>query len=694
MAVEHAAIALPERRLASRASYAFTIFLGAFLLFQIQPLMGKFIIPWYGGNPSAWTACLIFFQGGLLSGYLYAHLVVRHLAPRTQGIVHTLLLVACFVLLPIAPGGEWKPAPGSQSMAGIFWLLGANVGMPYLLLASTGPITQAWFYRSFPGGAPYRLFALSNLGSMLALVSYPLLFEPWLTRTAQSWIWAAGFLAFVLACSLCAVSSAVGIAPGGSVAAASIGGDARPTTTLRFLWVALPACASLLLLAVTNQLCLGMPSVPFLWILPLSLYLLSFIICFEWPRVYSRWAFLAAMPVSIAWACHLLGLQTASTAGIQIAAFSLALFVCCMVCHGELALAKPDPRHLTAFYLAVAGGGALGGAFVGLAAPRLFDGFFELHWGLWLCAVLVLFSLFVQTGSPLYRGKRAWAWVALAAGVVWLGVDLRQRYEETLQYTVSTERDFFGVRKLYEAPNSNPAGVVRLLGNGGIIHGFQWIEPPERRNHLTSYYARGTGLDDAFHLVASRGPIRVGVVGLGVGTVAGWGRDGDRFRFYELDPRVAVIAREKFSFLGDTRAEVEVVEGDARLSLEAEPDQRFDLLVLDAFSGDSVPVHLLTAEAFALYRRHLASGGVLAVHISNKYLDLEPVVRSLGAAIGMTSRYRVNPLDLPDVWSAHWVLLSAQPGIFDGLPATGPSDPSRRAALWTDDYANVLATLR
>jgi hypothetical protein len=684
-----------ERALAGRVPYAVTIFLGAFLLFQIQPLMGKFIIPWYGGLPSAWTGCLIFFQGGLLAGYLYAHLFVRYLAPRSQAILHTLLLASCLALLPIAPGSEWKPAPGTHSMGGIFLLLGAAVGLPYLLLASTGPMTQAWFYRSFPTGAPYRLFALSNLGSMLGLITYPFLFEPWLTRTAQAWTWAAGFAVFVVSCSLCAFRSAAGVAPSAAHQVAAQPGP-PPSAMTRWLWLALPACASLLLLAVTNQLCQGMPSVPLLWVLPLSLYLASFIVCFEWPELYSRRFLLAAMALSLAGVCYLLRLDTSATARLQIAGFSAALFVCCMVCHGELALSKPDPSRLTSFYLAVAAGGALGGAFVGLAAPHLFNGFFELHWGFFLCPVLALLSLFTQAGSPLYRGKPAWAWVVLAAAVVWLGVDLKQRYTQSLTFTVSSSRDFFGVLKLFEAPSNQPRGRVRLLGNGGIIHGFQWIEPEALRGTITGYYGRGTGLDDAFQLVSSKIPIRAGFVGLGAGTAAGWGRAGDTFRFYEINPGVVKIAREQFSFLRDCRATVEIAQGDARLLLEAEPDQHFDLLVIDAFNGDSIPLHLLTAEAFALYRRHLAEPGVLAVHVSNKHLDLEPVVRRLADALGMASLSRNSPQDLSHgVSAAQWVLLSAQGDMFRELMSRHPPDPVRRdVALWTDDYANVLSILR
>ena len=684
-----------DRAIASRIPYAVTIFLGAFLLFQIQPLMGKFIIPWYGGLPSAWTGCLIFFQGGLLAGYLYAHLLVRHLAPRSQAILHTLLLVGCLALLPIAPGSQWKPAPGTHSMGGIFALLGATVGLPYLLLASTGPMTQAWFHRSFPTGAPYRLFALSNLGSMLGLLTYPFFFEPWFKRTTQGWIWAASFAVFVVSCSLCGFSSAAGVARSDAPAAAG----APPSAMQRFLWLALPACASLLLLSVTNQLCQGMPSVPFLWILPLSLYLLSFIVCFEWPRLYSRGFFLAAMVVSLAGVCCLLSLDTGATARLQIGGFSVALFVCCMTCHGELALAKPDPSRLTAFYLAVAAGGALGGAFVGLAAPHIFDDFYELQWGFFACPVLVLISLYTQIGSPLRHGKPVWAWLLLAAGLVGLGAGLSLQRSHLSEFTVASQRDFFGVLKLFEAPSANPRGKVRLLGHGGIIHGFQWIEPTYWHTVKTSYFGNGTGVAEAFALLAPRRPLRVGVVGLGIGTIAAWGQPGDSFRFYEINPNVVRIAKQNFTYLRDAKAQVEIVEGDGRLALEAEPDQHFDLFVLDAFNGDSPPIHLMTAESFRLYRRHLEPDGVLAVNVTNKFLEFEPVVRRIGEAAGMNA-IRIdstNELKI-GVSGAAWMLLTAQPGLFDPLaakarpaPTDGP-DPAR--TLWTDDYANVLSIVR
>ena len=678
--------------------FATTVFLSAFLLFQIQPLMGKFIIPWYGGLPSAWTGCLIFFQSGLLGGYLYAHLLVRHLAPRSQAILHTLLLVACLALLPIAPGGQWKPAPGTHSMGGIFQLLGATVGLPYLLLASTGPMTQAWFYRSFPTGAPYRLFALSNLGSMLGLLSYPFFFEPWFTRTTQGWIWAAGFAVFVVSCSLCAFSSAAGSPSLDETAARSAPGE-RPTALARLLWVALPACASLLLLSVTNQLCQGMPSVPFLWILPLALYLLSFIVCFEWPRFYSRPVFVVAMALSLVGVCYLLQLDTSATARLQIIGFSAALFVCCMVCHGELALAKPDPSRLTTFYLAVAAGGALGGMFVGLAAPHLFRDFFELQWGFFLSAVLALISLFTQANSPLRRGKPLWAWLALGPGVAALGIYLALPHSPLDQFTLASTRDFFGVLKLFEAPSASPRGKVRLLGHGGIIHGFQWVEPAYWHSVKTSYFGNGTGVADAFALLAPHRPLRVGVVGLGIGTIAAWGQEGDHFKFYEINPSVVRIAKENFTYLRDAKAEIEIVEGDGRLALEAEPDQHFDLLVLDAFNGDSPPIHLMTAEAFQLYRRHLEPDGVLAVNVSNKFLEFEPVVRRIAEATELTAVRIDSAYDLKTgLTAATWMLLSPQPDLFDPLAAKAkpaPADPPDRARmLWTDDYANVLSIVR
>jgi hypothetical protein len=693
-ALDPAASLARDHALASRIPYAITIFLGAFLLFQIQPLMGKFIIPWYGGLPSAWTGCLIFFQVGLLGGYLYAHLLVRYLAPRTQAILHTLLLASCLALMPITPGPEWKPTPGSDSMSGIFALLGASVGLPYLLLASTGPMTQAWFYRSFPDGSPYRLFALSNLGSMLALVSYPFLFEPWLTRTAQSSIWAAGFAVFVVSCSLCAFSSAAGAARSEALSPAPALAAARPTAVSRLLWFALPACASLLLLSVTNHLCQGMPSVPFLWILPLSIYLLTFIVCFEWPRAYWRPVFLTLMAASLAGVWYLLGLDTSAVALVQIEGYSAALFVCCMVCHGELALSKPDPSHLTSFYLAIAAGGAVGGAFVGLVAPHIFDGFFELHVGFLLCPLLVMLSLFTQQSSPLRRGRPAWAWVALAAGVVLLGVGLEQRHAETFKYAIASSRDFFGVLRVFEGPGAGPHDRVRLLGHGGIVHGVQFVEPPEKRRVTTAYYGPGTGVAQAIQTIQRYGPIRVGAIGLGIGTIAAWGRPEDHFRFYEINPGVIRLAQERFTYLHDAMAQVELVEGDGRLALESEADQGFDLLVLDAFNGDSTPVHLITVEAFQLYRRHLRPDGVLAMNISNKFLDFEPVVRALADSVGMEAIRLDSPYH-PEEWitPATWMLLSAKPERLAEL-STHASPAEQPGALWTDDYANVMAILR
>jgi hypothetical protein len=535
--------------------------------------MGKFIIPWYGGLPSAWTGCLIFFQGGLLGGYLYAHLLVRHLAPRSQAILHTLLLAACLVLMPIAPGAQWKPAPGTHSMGGIFQLLSATVGLPYLLLASTGPMTQAWFHRSFPSSAPYRLFALSNLGSMLGLLTYPFLFEPWLTRTAQGWTWAGGFAVFVVSCALCGFSSAAAASSASEVRAEPGEATALPSAAVRLLWVALPACASLLLLSVTNQLCQGMPSVPFLWILPLSLYLLSFIVCFEWPRAYSRPFFLVAMALSLALVCYLLQLDTSATALLQIAGFSVALFVCCMVCHGELALSKPDPSHLTSFYLAVAAGGALGGAFVGLAAPHLFTRLLRAALGL----------LAVSGARAALAGRSGG--LAHAAARAGLGRELARARRGRARARLGTQgepqpdpavHDRFLARLLRRAPAVPGTGVgrgqiVRLLGHGGIVHGVQFMEPPEKRRAITSYFGPGTGFAQAIQLLQRDHPVRVGVIGLGIGTIAAWGRPEDYFRFYEINPSVIAVAEQSFVYLRDATAQVDLIEGDGRLRSRPSP---------------------------------------------------------------------------------------------------------------------------
>src|ERR1051326_6211762 len=677
--------------------YALTILVSAFLLFQVQPVIAKIILPWFGGSAAVWTTCLLFFQLVLLLGFLYAHAVVRYLKPKTQMLVHGALLLVSVAALPIYPRAQWKPSGTEDPTMAILGLLALTVGLPYFLLSTTGPLVQAWYARRFHGSMPYRLYALSNAGSMCALISYPVLFEPVFGTHRQAWMWTAGYAVFVLLCGFTALRS------GTHTFMEQEKDEAveKPGTRRMALWVALPACASVLLLAITNHLSQNVAAIPFLWVLPLTLYLLSFILCFEGRGRYSRNPYLQLLTVTLL--CMAFA-QTKDISGsvpikIMVPLFGIGLFSCCMVCHGELARLKPHPRYLTHFYLMISAGGAIGGLLVGLVAPYAFKALYELQMGLAACAVLTLIVLGGDTAYEWFKGllrpgeilsaaasigmvgflahvlrgrieTKARDWlrilvpsfepgdefqltvvlvvIALAGILILLALRLgRVRIQlaplvaeltalvligylafESRMLTADyklTVRNFYGALKVRDSGPETDYGATRTLTHGTINHGEQFLNPARRRLP-TTYYAPITGVGIAVREKQKRGPMRVGVIGLGTGTLSAYGRAGDYYRFYEINPLVPGIARTLFTYLNDCPAKVEIVMGDARLSLERQPDQQFDVLAVDAFSSDSIPVHLLTKEAMLLFYRHLKPDGILAVHISNRYLDLQPVL--------------------------------------------------------------------
>jgi spermidine synthase len=731
---------------------------------------------------------MLFFQVLLLGGYAYAHFTSRWLKPRAQAVAHFVLLAAALALLPITPSDSWKPHGGGNPTLQILALLAVSLGLPYFVLSTTGPLIQQWFSRARPGVSPYRLYALSNVGSLLALVSYPFFFETHFTRKAQAGLWAWGLVAYVLCCGFCAVrlwklegrrqkvegrmqKAEAGVAEQAPEAtAAAI--NSQPSTLNYFLWLLLPACASVLLLATTNKLCQDVAVIPFLWVVPLALYLLSFIICFDSPRWYVRFPFTLALIAALGGLCWALYNGADLSLSRQVALYCGGLFVCCMVCHGELYRLKPDPRHLTGFYLMIAAGGALGGMFVAIAAPLLFTDYYELHWGLLLCGLLFLvvcatdraaFGSALEPKAPClqaswrwmacaltflvfggldqaiawlpahtkalskgfviglrigmwtlvalgvaswiarrkFRGFRHWrfltcAWLSL--GLVALGVTLWMQARDTGSERVYRSRNFYGVLTVYEHEKKQPLSHYFLLQHGRITHGLQFADPVQATWPI-SYYGKDSGIGLAVDALPA-GPRRIGVVGLGTGTMAAFGRAGDYLRFYEINPQVLAVATSWFSYLPKCPGNVEVAPGDARLSLEREPPQHFDLLVLDAFSGDAIPVHLLTKEAFETYERHLNTNAIIAVHISNHYLNLEPVVINLARQFG----YKLASIDYEEaddewwLYGSTWVLLSRseqvinRPAIRDAASVVNTN--STKVPLWTDDFASLFQILR
>lgn len=686
--------------------FAVTVFLSAFLLFQVQPLIGKYILPWFGGSPTVWTVCMLFFQLLLFGGYAYAHLTTRLIPAMPQSILHLVLLVSALVWLPITPDDAWKPSGSGDPTWRIIVLLTACVGLPYFVLSSTGPLLQAWFHRVHPDRSPYPLYALSNGGSLIALVSYPFLFDPNFAADQQTVVWSWAFGAFAIGCGLCAWQ----ILRLGSVKelvrekARDNKGKTRPTWNDGVLWFLLAMVPSVMLLATTNQICTDVAVIPFLWVLPLTLYLLSFILCFHSERWCPRswW--------SIGWAVAVIAIVPVMYKGqavvnavpvrAQIAAYGTLLFCCAMLCHGELVRLKPHPTHLTSFYLTLAAGGAAGGFFVGVVAPLVFPTYVELPLGLVGCTVLTLVVFYRDQSWMLYRGRPRGAWACLLLGLLALvcfQVDLFVRSVSGVQ---AIHRSFYGVTRVKAEPVEWAKNELILkLIHGRTMHGKQFASE-KRRLWPTTYYGEksGAGLILRNH---RRGEAkRVGIVGLGIGTLAAYGNEGDTYRFYEINPDMIDLAERFFAYVEACKTKPEFVEGDARMSLENELEnsgpQEFDVLVLDAFSSDAVPVHLLTHEAFELYLRHLKPDGVLAVHASNVHLDLRRVVAGHAESFDLKVACVSSPKEVELGTSrAVWELLSRKTASlqFDAIQETKLA-PERRSVFWTDKRNSLFQVLK
>jgi MFS family permease len=672
--------------------FALTIFASAFLLFLVQPIIAKEILPWFGGSAAVWTTCLVFFQAALLAGYAYADAVVRRIGMRRQMLLHVALLAASVLLLPIVPGAFWKPAGTENPAALILGLLTATLGLPYFLLSTTSPLLQSWFAARYPERNPYRLFALSNLASLLALVGYPFLIEPWIPTRAQALDWSLGYGAFAILCAATAWMSARGAprvasrAHDRDIEAESAGPP--PTWTRSVLWLSLAATGSVLLLSVTNHITQNIAAVPLLWVVPLALYLLTFILNFESSRWYPRELLLpmaaAALGV-MAWCVA--DARLAHELGLQLGVFCIGLFIVCMFCHGELARTKPPAAYLTRFYLMVSLGGAIGAALVGIVAPVVLKAHFELGLGLIAAALLLTWQV---RGNPLVLGLLGLVSVIVTVGcAIWNVVNF---YDTT----IVAARNFYGVLRVQES-GINEVSRHRSLVHGTIMHGLQYLAPQFRRQ-ATSYYTTTSGIGRLLETLHPRKePLRVGVIGLGTGTLASYGTPGDLYRFYDINPAVIRIAREYFTYLAQSEATIETPLGDARLTLEREPAADLDILAVDAFSSDAIPVHLITSEALALYAKHVKPTGVIAFHVTNRFLDLVPVVAALADARGMQAVY-IHDEGLDVLASrSDWVLVSGNRELLAKTQIADAATPIERRPdwrLWTDDFNNLFQVLR
>jgi hypothetical protein len=696
---------MPARSVWLNRLLAVTVLLSAWLLFQVQPIVAKRILPWFGGGSAVWTATMLFFQTALFAGYLYAHLVARRLAPKTQALVHIALLATAAGLLAVnhvVPEDQWKPQGSDRPALHILAILAACVGPSYLMLASTAPLVQVWFSRANPGRSPYRLYALSNVGSLAALLSYPLAVEPQLGLADQGVAWSALFIAFAIVCAASAILSLRTDMTSGATTNELTGaaeGEARRMQV--FFWLALPACAVVALLSITSYVTQNVAPIPLLWIAPMVVYLLTFILTFDSDRWYRRvvWLPLAAICSFVAVAAW--SWERSLSLPLQLAINLSLLFTLCMVCHGELAQMRPAANRLTAYYLCIAAGGALGGLFTALAAPVLFVDHYELPLGMLAAWLLAIGVLVTDPTTPFYDGGKGRGFagvVAMLCALVGLAIAMYNVQAARRRNAIALARNFYGVLKVSESLSETNEPYYTLV-NGNISHGAQFRTETNRRVPMTYYHlesAVGQLLGEQ-----SGGLRRIAVVGLGAGTIAAYANAGDSITFYEINPQVTRFADEYFTYLTDARergAKVNVVEGDARLSLERSPPQNFDYLFLDAFSGDAIPVHLLTTEAFELYLRHLKQpDGVIAVHISNLHLELTMVMRALVERFDLEAAYvRAEKTD-PAAFTSTWVLFCRTKGYFAQRNIQYPLMEALNLGppvTWTDDYSNLIQILK
>ena len=744
-----------------------TLFLSALLLFQVQLIVGKYILPWFGGSAAVWTTSMLVFQVLLLGGYVYSHLVSERLSQRMQSNLHLALLLAAFVLVvtlsllwpsAITPSAGWKPQSSANPLWRVTVILLVAAGLPFFVLSTTGPLLQSWFVRQGGSTRTYRFYAISNFGSLLGLLAFPFLMEPTLHMRTQGRIWAFLFILFAVGCAWCAWRGrhvADDEPPLRSQAAPLPG---HTTAITRVLWVLLAACAAALLFATTNLLCQEITSIPLLWVLPLSLYLLTFIFCFDHPRWYRREIFhpLLLLGIAVFYASMHFALAT-----LEIVIVSLLVFVACMICHGELVKLKPEVQRLTSFYLAISAGGALGGMFVAIVAPLVFRFFTEYEIALGAVVILMLCCLFLDADSWIFRmsfpltagiaacivafpyllskfipalapmldSLKFYPIAILIGGLVLPGAFLQKSQGEHAKrafcagqvlvvcvaalllvalYVIAQpqpnlllgERNFYGALRVYQLRAGG-----RMLEHGRTRHGLQ-LDPPYDRIPF-AYYGSNSGIGILLQNHPKHSPgnsgLRVGVVGMGTGTLAAYGVSGDYFRFYEIDPNVVSLstrAQPVFTYIRDSQAKVDIETGDARLVLEREAargdEQNFDVLVLDAFSGDAIPVHLLTIEAFDTYWKHLnREHGLIAIHISSNHVDLMPVIEGTAEHYNAYTLLRNVDAELPYMPSV-WVIMARHREDLqvNGLTSTPAFESSLPPRVWSDDYSDIIRLLR
>ncbi len=665
----------------SRLLFGAAVFLASFLLFLVEPMAAKQLLPSLGGSAAVWITCLVFFQTALLAAYLYAH----WLAKRSHWMLHFALLLLA-VVSAIAWSTQTVHLDSTHPVTSIFLALGVSIGLPFLMLGATSPLLQVWLARIETRGIPYRLFALSNLASLLALAAYPTLVEPHFTLRTQRLFWCCGFAAFVFISGILTWRTR---STSGASAQAAKEDESQVTPAPlghKLLWILLPMGAAMQLSAVTSYLTANIAAIPLLWILPLAVYLITIILAFQFPRFLPRSIITRFLVVMLAGLGYMLSkVDVSLPMSIGMTFFLVEVFISCLFCHTEAYALRPKrTSESTLFYLCFAAGGALGSFLIGIASPLIFSFNYDLALSFLVTALLA----FAVTWSGGWTQRLLWSVSSIL--LIVLVFMIHTAYQRNTPLAI---RNFYGSLRVKESHAAYPGFTMRTLANGTIQHGTQIFSPALSRTP-TTYYAEDSGVGLALRFCCKGRARNIGVVGLGVGTIAAYGRPGDRIRFYEINPAVAPVAQHLFTYLRDSAAQVDIKEGDARSSLTGEPSQKFDVLVIDAFSGDAIPLHLLTTEAVALYKRHLAPGGILAFHISNQHVNLEPPIALLAKAAGMKVMH-VTSLqnEQRGEFTADWMLLTENPDFFtrpEVASKVRPPAENRNVRLWTDDYSSLL----
>lgn len=746
--ISQARFAQPRNSGLSSAVYGvftLSIFLSAGLLFMVQPLFGKLTLPLLGGTPNVWNTAMLFFQAALLAGYLYAHAISRLRSMRLQQAIHLAVMVAATLSLPLGISQAWKTPPEGAPTLWLLGLLAVNVGPPFFALSANAPLIQKWFSRTNHAQAsdPYFLYAASNLGSFIGLLGYPLVLEPRWSLASQSSAWFAGFIALIIGLCIASALSQRAATPGAKTAEQTAQTPA-PTTRQKLHWIWLSALPSALLLSVTNHITTDIVAMPLLWVVPLALYLLTFSIVFANKPLIAHGASLRIQPALLALVLSTLyivdGINIFALGALAIAAF----FFTALVAHGELAKRRPNAQYLTQFYIFMSLGGVIGGTAIALGAPLVFDSILEypilmvlatlirpagqkiaaidyaLPMGLAAAiatcemgfdlaylnqpAAMVIFIAILTCTIQSHRARlRLFGLACVAAGFGYaLGLGAQT------DTVVHQSRTFFGVHSVRQDETVRAS----KLYHGTTLHGMQFARPEKAREPLL-YYDKAAGMGRFFAAAnAYKGVNSVGIVGLGAGAAACYAQPGQSWTYFEIDPQVARIAQdpEYFTYLQRCTPNVNVVLGDARLTLEKQPDSQFDILVIDAFSSDAIPLHLLTQQAVMLYEAKLRDGGFLLLHISNRYLDLEPAIAALAQAQGLKARifdYKPVMRPLPAHKSpSSWVLLTRDTAFLNTLtPQQKTADRSAYSTwrplkvspdfrVWSDDFSNIFDVLK